>query len=383
MLTPLLAARSVAGLAMRLVRRTAGAVAQPGPAHPARSSRPACRLHHRGASAEALAGVAEEVATALGTRFAAVNVRDLEGALGQVSGWGEESGRTVRHPLTYQNEVVGTLLLPAGGCRPDPGWQLTLEEITADLAVAAHTWQTSRALRRAQLAIESERNRLRRDLHDGLGPVLAAVVLQIEAAHAFVSTDALAARDKLAELERDARAAIEDVRRMIRELDPNVLDGHSSLPIALRLRAARFEQASGGRLRVRVDAPAELPPMAQEVEQALRQIAGEALTNVVRHAQATEAVLRLEVGEHVTISVSDDGVGLPDRPREGVGLSSIRERVYELDGECRIARLPGRGTQVQARLPLGASGRAGGRPTEPQAGLASRSGWLPRDGGIH
>jgi signal transduction histidine kinase len=335
-------------LTAQLARRSSRA--RPRPEHPARSTGPRCRLHHRGASPEALAGVAEEVAHALGTGFAAVEVRDLEGSLRQVSRWGEEDGETVRHPLTYQGEVEGELLLPASGEQPDQGWRLTLEEITADLAVVAHIWQTSRALQRAQLAIESERRRLRRDLHDGLGPVLAAVVLQIEAACEFASTDAATAMAKLADLQRDARTAIEDVRRMIRELDPQA-PGGQSLPATLRLQAARFEQASGGRLRVRVQLPNELPALPREQELAIRQIAGEALTNVVRHAKATEAVLRLDVDDQVTLSVVDDGVGLPDRPQEGVGLPSIRERVRELRGDCRISRRPGRGTQVQAWLP--------------------------------
>ena len=270
----------------------------------------------------------------------------------QVSRWGEQAGGTVRHPLTYGGEVEGALVLPAGDGQPGRGQRRTLDEITADLAVAAHMSRTSHALRCAQLAIESERNRLRRDLHDGLGPVLAAVVLQIEAARAFVSGNAAVADVKLAELQRDTRAAVDDVRRIVRELDPVGCDGHSLLS-ALRLRAARFEQASGGRLRVQVKAPAQLPPLPREIELAVRQIAGEALTNVVRHAGASECVLHVDIGDDVsiTISVVDDGVGLPERVREGLGLSSIRERVRELDGECRIVRLPGRGTQVHARLP--------------------------------
>jgi two-component system NarL family sensor kinase len=359
---------SVAALAARLARRTTGTLPHPTPPeHPARSTRPRWRLHHRGASPEALAGVAEEVARALGSCYAAVDVRDPEGRLWQVSRWGKEPAGQVRHPLTYQGEVEGALVLPAGDEHPGPGWHRALDEITADLAVAAHIWHTSHALRRAQLAIEAERKRLRRDLHDGLGPVLAAVVLQIEAARAFVSIEPAGAEAKLAELQRDARAAVDDVRRIVRELDPHALDGHSLLS-ALRLRAARFEQASGGRLRVHVRAPAQLPPLPREIELAVRQIAGEALTNVVRHARASECVLRLDIGADISISVVDDGVGLPDRPREGLGLSSIRERVRELDGECSIVRLPERGTQVQARLP--------GRVPE----CLSRAGQLPGDG---
>jgi two-component system NarL family sensor kinase len=338
-------AASVTTLAARLVCRVTGPMSR-------------WRLHHRGASAEALAGVAEEIAHMFGVHFAAVEVRDPDGCLVQLSRWGDQPGGTVRCPLVYQGQVEGALVLPAGG-RWGPRRRRALEEITADLAVAAHIWRTALALRCAEMATESERKRLRRDLHDGLGPVLAALVLQIEATRAFVSSNAATADVKLAELHRDARAAVDDVRRMVYALDPVALDGHSLLS-ALRLHAARFEQASGGRLRVRVKTPAHLPPLPRETELAIRQIAGEALTNVVRHARASECVVHVDVGDDVHITIVDNGVGLPERPRVGLGLPSIQERVRELDGECRIVRLPRRGTQVHARLPGRARGMAGG-----------------------
>jgi signal transduction histidine kinase len=188
-----------------------------------------------------------------------------------------------------------------------------------------------------------------------VGPVLAALVLRIEAARASVSGNAALAEAKLAELQRDARAVIDDVRRMVRALDPVALDGLDLLP-ALRLQAARFEEASAGRLQVRLVTPAHVPPLPREVELALRQIAAEALTNVVRHAQASRCVVRLDVADSIMISIVDNGVGLPERPTVGLGLPSIQQRVRELGGECRIVRLPRCGTKVQAWLPNRTSG---------------------------
>jgi signal transduction histidine kinase len=312
------------------------------------------RLHRYCASADALARVGEEVARRFGVEFAAVEVRDPEGHPVQLSRWGAQPTDTVRWPLVYQGEVEGALVLPAGGRRWGPARRRALHALAADLGVAAHIWRTARALHCAQRAVEAERDRVRRDLHDGVGPVLAALVLRIEAARASVSGNAALAETKLAELQRDARAAVDDVRRMVRALDPVALDGLDLLP-ALRLQTTRFEQASAGRLRVRLVTPAHLPPLSRETELALRQIAGEALTNVVRHARASRCVVRLDVADSIVINIVDNGVGLPERPAVGLGLPSIRERVRELGGECRIFRLPRRGTKVQAWLPASAT----------------------------
>ena len=111
------------------------------------------------------------------------------------------------------------------------------------------------------------------------------------------------------------------------------------------------EDGDGG-LRVVVEAPERLPPLPAAVEVAAYRIVQEALSNVVRHAQAHTCVIRLAMGDALHVEVADDGVGLPAARRVGIGLTSMRERAAELGGTCLVAALPTGGTRVVARLPL-------------------------------
>jgi signal transduction histidine kinase len=106
--------------------------------------------------------------------------------------------------------------------------------------------------------------------------------------------------------------------------------------------------------RATVEAPDELPPLPAAVEVAAYRIVQEALTNVSRHARASACAVRLACtdGRALTVEVTDDGVGLPDTPEGGVGLSSMRERAAKLGGECEIVRPWSSGTRVFARLPF-------------------------------
>ncbi|HEX5913500.1 MAG TPA: sensor histidine kinase, partial [Rubrobacter sp.] len=148
------------------------------------------------------------------------------------------------------------------------------------------------------------------------------------------------------------RATVGDVRRLVYDLRPPALD-ELGLIEAIRERASRYGVGDEGFL-ARVEAPDELPPLPAAVEVAAYRIVQEALTNVSRHARASACTVRLACaeGRALTIEVTDDGVGLPDTPEGGVGLSSMRERAAELGGECEIVRSWPSGTRVFARLPF-------------------------------
>jgi len=105
-------------------------------------------------------------------------------------------------------------------------------------------------------------------------------------------------------------------------------------------------------LSISVDAPKSLPSLPAAVEVAAYRILQEALTNVVRHAAASECVIRLKLDGELELEITDDGAGLPDDRRAGVGLSSMRERVVELGGTCVVEPSPTGDTRVLARLPL-------------------------------
>jgi signal transduction histidine kinase len=195
---------------------------------------------------------------------------------------------------------------------------------------------------------------LRRDLHDGLGATLAGLNLEAAAVRRSIRSDPAGAEAIVDEFRRDIRATIEDIRRLVYDLRPPMLD-QLGLAEAVRAQAAQCSREPGGEaLQISVEAPATLPHLPAAVEVAAYRIAQEALTNVVTHAQARHCVVRLETGDALRLEVLDDGVGLPNgrRNRSGLGLLSMRERAEELGGVCTIKSAPGGGTRVSASLPL-------------------------------
>ena len=263
--------------------------------------------------------------------------------------------------LTHQGRAVGELRLA-----PRPGESALSaadQRLVGDLArqagMAAHavllhqqTLQLADDLQQARerlvLAREEERRRLRRDLHDGLGPTLAGLTLKIDAAHDELYHDRDEAAGMLRGLKGDVREAIADIRRLVYGLRPPALD-ELGLLAALQMQVAQFAQPA---LQITLDAPAALPALPAALEVAAYRIVAEALTNVARHAGARNCRVRVAAGSALEIEVTDDGAGLPAELRHGVGLGSMRERTAELGGSCTIEPAPGGGTRVLARLPM-------------------------------
>lgn len=196
---------------------------------------------------------------------------------------------------------------------------------------------------------EEERRRLRRDLHDGLGPQLATLTLKLDAARNMLSQkEAVAADALLAELKAQTQAAISDIRRLVYDLRPPALD-ELGLISAIREQATNYSQNG---LNVFVEAPEPLAPLPAAVEVAAYRIVQEALTNVSHHARARACRIRLSLSDELELEITDDGIGLPEDLRAGVGLYSMRERTAELGGTCEIGPSPTGGTRVLARLSL-------------------------------
>jgi len=304
-----------------------------------------------------LTNMAREVAATL--KLSYVRIELLNGATGTplVSVWGCDAGELLRLPLTYQSETIGSLTLARGrGGAGFTGPERALAaEIGRELAVAAHVLRVTRRLRRAHrellVAREEERRRLRRDLHDGLGPVLATVSMRIDAIRAVRQPDAETLDVMLGQLRADTQSAIANIRWLIDELRSPMVTG-LGLQCALRYEVDRFEEASGGRLKVMAVLPPDLQKLPARVELAAYYIASEALTNVARHARASRCEVRLTVGAQILLEIVDDGIGIPESPRTGLGLISIRERARELGGECVIRQRRPHGTIVSARIPL-------------------------------
>ena len=208
----------------------------------------------------------------------------------------------------------------------------------------------ARSRGRIVAAREEERRRLRRDLHDGLGPTLAAVGLKVDLAREQAASDAAGLGPLLDEIRRDIRSVISDVRRLARELRPPTLDS-LGLVGAIGQQASALSGGSGPSIVVKVDEPLRVLPAAVEV--VAYRIAVEAMTNAVRHAGAASCTVRLWVDrDGLVVEVSDDGVGIDPEAAAGVGLHSIDERAAEVGGEVDLDARPGGGTIVRARLPI-------------------------------
>lgn len=265
------------------------------------------------------------------------------------------AGTVVPVDLEYGGTAVGSLLvgLRRGESELSTADRNVLSLVAVPLAVAVQATRLSAELQtsreRLVAAREEERRRLRRDLHDGLGPTLTGIAFTADAAANLVSTDAARSTELLSMLRTDARTAIADVRRLVDDLRPPALD-ELGLAGALRQRADQLSwRADGASVTVEVSAEG-LPALPAALEVAAYRIATEALTNVVRHSRATNAVLALRCGAELEIEVTDDGP--PNGAwKPGVGLQAMRERAAELGGRFEAGPSE-HGGRVRATLPL-------------------------------
>jgi signal transduction histidine kinase len=212
----------------------------------------------------------------------------------------------------------------------------------------------ARSRGRIVAAREEERRRLRRDLHDGLGPTLAAIGLKLDLARERVDPDPAGQPTELGglldEIRNDVRSVISDVRRLARELRPPTLDA-LGLAGAIGQQASALGGGAGPSITVEVDEP--LPALPAAVEVVAYRIATEAMTNAVRHAGAATCFVRVGVDrDGLVVEIIDDGTGMDRAAPTGVGLRSMDERAAEVGGEVDLLARPGGGTIVRARLPL-------------------------------
>lgn len=297
--------------------------------------------------------IVETVAQALKLPYAAIMLKQGD-EFTLAASYGASLDAPLHLPLVYHTEMVGELLLVPHM----PGESFTaadrrlLDDLARQAGVAVHTVRLTVDLQRSRGRLvttrEEERRRLRRDLHDGLGSQLASQILILTAIRKLLRHDPDAAEALLADVTTQAQVAITDIRRVVYALRPPSLDD-LGLVAALREQIAQY-RASG--VSLLLDAPDPLPLLPAAVEVACYRIVQEALTNVMRHAYARTCAIHLSLDETFSIEITDDGIGLPQTYRAGVGLTSMRERATELGGTYRIEALADGGTRVHAQLPL-------------------------------
>jgi signal transduction histidine kinase len=306
----------------------------------------------------------ETVAQALKLPFVAIEIGNPE-AVEVVAKTGKPQQDYEEFPLTHQSEVIGNLVVACRG----PGEIFNeselklLRNIARQASVAVQAVKLTTDLQRSRQDLvttrEEERRRLRRDLHDGLGPVLASQSLKIAAAGQLMEADPAKAKRLLKEIDSQNEATLEEIRELVYELRPPALD-ELGLAGAIRDFSAgmKLNPNSSTELEIEILEPIEgLPPLPAAIEVAAYRIVTEALTNVSRHSKAHRCKVSFNIesinGSRVfLLEISDDGEGLPLKRKPSVGMRSMRERAEEIGGNIQIESGQNRGTRVSARLPF-------------------------------
>ena len=273
----------------------------------------------------------------------------------QLASSGRAVTEVVRLPLTLGENTIGemTVGLRVGQVHLSAEDQQVLRIVGALLTQSLRSrnlaQQVANSRAAAISAIEDERRRLRRDLHDGLGPTLSGISHTAAAARNLIPTDPAAADELLAQLRVDATGAVGEIRRLVYDMRPPALD-ELGLVAALEQQFAALRTSTGRPMHVTVQTQ-ELPPLPASIEVAAYRIATEAVTNAARHSDSNQAWLELEQDDgHLVLNVRDRGCHTePWVP--GVGVSSMRERTSEVGGTIEFTNTP-HGSTVTARLPL-------------------------------
>jgi len=258
--------------------------------------------------------------------------------------------------LHHRDEVVGRLVVgwdDAAAMRTREAEML--DQLAGPLSLAVSWVRLAADLRRSSLAVvsarEEERRRLRRDLHDGVGPTLTGVSLGLRTAvrqldRATAAGSSPPSPALLARLADEVDGVVHEIKRIVRDLRPTALD-----QLGLTGAVAEFSRRFAGDLDIRLSLPDAPAPLPAAVEVAAYRIVTEALTNVVRHAHAGRCWVRIVTDDPVEIDVIDDGIGIDHQRSDGVGLTAMRERAAELGGAVEVVRGPRSGTHLHIRLP--------------------------------
>jgi signal transduction histidine kinase len=304
--------------------------------------------------AAALERVVTTISDALKLPYVGIEL-DVAGRRTLLTEAGDQVTPTERVLLIYGGDEIGALIVgPRAGERSlSEHDRAVLDELAHHIAVAAYGARVTAQLQRSRrdlVAVQAEeRRRIRRELHDELGPQLAGVNLQSEAALQMIESDPSSAVRLLEKVGAEARKAVDDIRTIAYGLRPPALD-ELGLMGAIEERASRLADGSG--VTFEVSALSEAPPLPAAVEVAAYRITLEALANAMRHARASRCVVHLEFNHELRLEVNDDGVGLPEDFHPGVGIASMQERAEELGGNLSITLHPQGGTLVRASIPI-------------------------------
>ena len=282
---------------------------------------------------------------------AMVYLPDVREDPGYVEMQGSKTLSEVTVPIKVKDKVIGVLDAQSERVNAFDDTDLVVLQSLADQTAVAI--ENARLYRQAkQLAVVEERNRLARELHDSVTQALYGITLHAEAAFRQLDVRNIPlANEQLAELRSTAQEALREMRLLIFELRPSVVEMQGLVP-ALRARLEAVEERAGMNVEINVDENLEL---SDRIQDGLYRIAQEALNNALKHAKANEIILNLTgTMSRITMEIMDNGVGFkPEEAVEGggLGLDGIIERAELLNGELTLDSWPGRGTTIRIEVP--------------------------------
>ena len=311
-------------------------------------------LENTPSAGEVLPSIAETIGHSLKIPYVALRL-DQDGKETLAASYGIETADPVSFPLVYQGETIGRLDV----ARRAPGEQFSeadrrlIENIAQQAGAAAQTVRLNAELVRSRAQIvnerEDERLRIRRDLHDELGPMLAAQGLKLAAARQVIRTRPEKAESLVDDVLQQSQQTVADIRRLVHGLRPPALD---QLGLVEAIRDLARSHGGGPALEI-FTPPEGLPRLPAAVEVSAYRIILEAWNNVFKHARAGRCIVVFQAEqEMLVVSIQDDGIGMPKEYRSGVGLRSMRARAQEIGGRLDVESVRPHGTCITARLPL-------------------------------
>jgi signal transduction histidine kinase len=198
-----------------------------------------------------------------------------------------------------------------------------------------------------ELAVREERQRISREMHDGLGALLSSMIMQAEYLSSLQSSDEV--RREIAEIRGTAEESMDELRRCVQMMRDD-FDMRQALEDFCRNFAAR------GRVELEFSVPAQTPPIRPDRQLMVFRVLQEALSNALRHASPHRiSVIMSDIGDCVVLKVSDDGRGFDPKlsPAGHYGLANMRERARKSAAECELSSAPGAGTTVTLTIPKG------------------------------
>jgi two-component system NarL family sensor kinase len=319
------------------------------------------QLEPRTTPEDALAEMLSVLCRSLRLSFASVEIHGQSPGDQVSTSIGVARGEPSSVVLQVAGATVGELRLEVEPERQPfgPRDRRLLEDVGSQVGSLVQAVAINRELQRSReqliAAREEERRRVRRDLHDGLGPSLATMVMKLEVAHDLIGQDPDGAAQLVGQLTDQTRLDIGEIRRLVDGLRPPALD-QFGLVSALRQRADEHNlaaRAAHGTMVWTIQASDDVEPLPAAVEVAAYRIVIEAVNNALQHSRAPTCHVELRRSpDTLDIEVHDAGAGLPAATRLGVGIGSMRERAEELGGTFELSSTVGHGTRVLVRLPL-------------------------------